>query len=79
MCPAKVHKRANAPFAALYRSVEPVELPGAPRQPRHRHTAAGFASRLRALLTSIDFRQLAGPTAVFFLWPPKTSPPWPKD
>ena len=74
MYPATIHKRASAPSAALYRPAGPAELPGAHRQPRqagHRHLVTGFARRLRALPASINFRQLAGPTAVFFLWPPR--------
>jgi hypothetical protein len=74
MYTAKIQKRANAPFAALYRPAGLAELPGTRRQPRragHRRLAAGFGRRLRALLASLDFRQLAGPTAVFFLWPPR--------
>jgi hypothetical protein len=66
-----IQKRAKPPFAALYR---PVELPGTLRQPRrggHRRLATGFVRRFRAPLASLDFRQLAGPTAVFFLWPPR--------
>ena len=74
MYPASIHKRANAPFAALYRPARPDELPGTHRQPRqagHRRLATGSARRFRALLVSMDFRQLAGPMAVFFLWPPR--------
>jgi hypothetical protein len=69
-----IQKRAKPRFAALYRPVGPVELPRTLRQPRqsgHRRLATGFARRLGALLASIDFRQLAGPTAVFLLWPPR--------
>jgi hypothetical protein len=74
MHPAKIQKRANAPFAALYRAAGLAGLPGTRRQSRQadpRRVAAGFARRLRALLASMDFRQLAGPMAVFFLWPPR--------
>jgi hypothetical protein len=74
MYPAKIHKRANAPLAALHRRVAPAGLSRTRRPPRqtgHRHPVAGFARTLRALLASIDFRQLAGPAAVLFLWPPR--------
>jgi hypothetical protein len=79
MYPVKVQGRANAPIAARYRSVAPAGLTGPSHQPRHRPRAAGIASRpraagiasrVRALLISRDFRQLAGPMAVF-LWPPR--------
>ena len=72
MYAAKIQKRANAPFTVLYQAAGPARLPGTRRQPHqagHRRLAAGFACRLRALLASIDFRQLAEPTAGFFLWP----------
>jgi hypothetical protein len=75
MCAAKIQKRANAPFAALYRPAGLAGLPGTCRQPRqacYRRLVAGFGRRLRALLASVDFRQLAGPAAVFFLWPPRS-------
>lgn len=74
MYAAKIHKRAHVPFAVLYRAAGPAGLPGTRRQPRqagHHQLPTRFASRLRTLLASIDFRQLAGPTAVFFLWPPR--------
>ena len=71
MYPVTIHKRASAPSAALYRPAEPAVLPGARRRVSRRHLATRLARRLRALLASMDFRQLAGPTAVFFLWPPR--------
>ena len=72
MYPATIHKRASAPSDALDRPAGPAERPGTqPRQAGHRHLVTGFARRLRALPASINFRQLAGPTAVFFLWPPR--------
>jgi hypothetical protein len=72
MYPATIRKRASAPSAALYRPAGPAELPGTqPRQAGHRHLVTGSARRLRALPASINFRQLAGPAAVFFLWPPR--------
>jgi hypothetical protein len=39
--------------------------------PRRAGAVAGLARRLRGLPGSVDFRQLAGPAAVFFLWPPR--------
>ena len=74
MYAAKIQKRANAPFAVLYRAAGPTGLPGTHRQSRqtgHHQLSTRFARRLRTLLASMDFRQLAGPTAVFFLWPPR--------
>jgi len=71
MYAAKIQKRANAPFAVLYPAAGPAGLPGTRHQSRHQQLATRFARRLRTLLASIDFRQLAGPTAVFFLWPPR--------
>lgn len=70
MYPATLKKRASAPSGALYRPAEPAVLPGVHRRVNYRHLATGLACRLAALLASMDFRQLAGPTAVFFLWPP---------
>jgi hypothetical protein len=50
--------------------------PGGPAGPatgprRAGIAVAGLARRLRGLPGSVDFRQLAGPAAVFFLWPPR--------
>ena len=74
MYAAKIQKRANTPFAVLYPAAGPTGLPGTRRQSRqtgHHQLATRLARRLRTLLASMDFRQLAGPTAVFFLWPPR--------
>jgi hypothetical protein len=37
---ASIHKRANAPFAALYRPARPDELPGTHHQPARPATGA---------------------------------------
>jgi hypothetical protein len=74
MYAAKIQKRANTPFAVLYPAAGPTGLPGTRHQSRqtgHHQLSTRFAHRLRTLLASMDFRQLAGPTAVFFLWPPR--------
>jgi hypothetical protein len=74
MYPAKIQERPKVPFAAGYQPVQPGELPPSTvRQIRHRHPVTESARRLCTLLASIDFRQLAGPTALFFLWPPRPS------
>jgi hypothetical protein len=50
--------------------------PGRPTGPgagprRAGAAVAGLARRLRGLPGSVDVRRLAGPAAVFFLWPPR--------
>jgi len=43
--------------------------------PRRAGAVAGLTRRLRGLPGWADFRQLAGPAAVFFLWPPRPGRP----
>jgi hypothetical protein len=74
MHPAKNQELANAPIAGPRRRAErdPVTYPARQaRQVRHRYPANGFGRRLCVLLASMDFQQLAGSAAVFFLWPPR--------
>ena len=73
MYPPGTQKPAEAPITGPHRQAERNRVAYTARQaPRasRRHAVRGFARRLRALLASLDFRQLAGPMAMFFLWPP---------
>ena len=79
MPPAKVRELPEAAIAGSHRQAgrDPAAIrPGRPARPaagtrRAGAAIAGFARRLRGLPGSVDFRQLAGPAAVFFLWPPR--------
>jgi hypothetical protein len=76
MQPTRATEPANAPTGILYRQPRHERRTYTARQVSHRHTrtgspATGFARRVRTLPGSMTFRQLAGPAAVFFLWPPK--------
>ena len=76
MQPTRATEPANAPTGILYRQPRHERRTYAARQVSHRHArtgspATGFARRVRTLPGSMTFRQLAGPAAVFFLWPPR--------
>jgi hypothetical protein len=74
MYPARTQKLAEAPITGPHRQAERDRVAYTARQaPRasHHHAVRGLARRLLALLASLDFRQLAGPMAIFFLWPPR--------
>ena len=79
MSPTRVRELPEAPIAGPHRQAgrDPAAIPpGRPAGPatgtrRAGAAVAGFARRLRGLPGSMDFRQLAGPAAVFFLWPPR--------
>ena len=76
MQPTRAREPANAPTGILYRQPGRDRRTSAARQVSHRNTgtgspATGFARRVRTLPGSMTFRQLAGPAALFFLWPPK--------
>ena len=79
MSPTRIRELPEAPIAGPHRQAgrDPAAIPpGRPAGPatatrRAGAAVAGIARRLRALPGSMDFRQLAGPTAVFFLWPPR--------
>lgn len=82
MSPASIREPAKAPVADPHRQAErdPVAIaPGRPAGPatgtrKAGAAVTGLARRLRALPASMDLRQLAGPAAVFFLWPPRRVP-----
>ena len=79
MSPTRVRELPEALIAGPHRQAgrDPAAIP--PRRPagpatgsrRAGAAVAGFARRLRGLPGSMDLRQLAGPAAVFFLWPPR--------
>ena len=79
MSPTRVRELPEAPIAGPHRQAGrnlAAIPPGRPARPatgtrRAGAAVAGFARRLRGLPGSMDFRQLAGPAAVFFLWPPR--------
>ena len=74
MSPTGVRELPEAPIAGPHRQAgrDPAAIPpGRPAEPatatrRAGAAVAGIARRLRALPGSMDFRQFAGPTAVFF-------------
>jgi hypothetical protein len=75
MQPTRAREPANAPTGILYRQPGRDRRTPAARQVGHRNTgtsspATDFAPRVRTPPGSITFRQLAGPAAVFLLWPP---------
>ena len=79
MPPTRVREQPEAPIAGPRRQSGRAAAaipPGRPARPatgtrRAGAAVAGFARRLRGLPGSMDFRQLAGSAAVFFLWPPR--------
>jgi len=79
MSPTRIRELPEALIAGPHRQAgrDPAAIPpGRSARPatgtrRAGAAVAGFARRMRGLPGSMDFRRLAGPAAVFFLWPPR--------